>query len=354
MKKVFTTLLSTFNGGVRGRLLFLALVATTSLSAYDFYVGGIYYNYLYGNEVEVTFGDYNYYGSVTIPSSVAYYGSTYSVTTIGNGAFYACTSLTSVTIPNSVTSIGDYAFYGCMQLHSAKIPANTTIAKNSFTYCHPNFTITRTSTQSTATYAKNQNFTTNTQSSTASTQITSKTREDLPTGGYTEVVSYSDGRKLTTTVTPCTVCYGSTTCPVCHGAKGRLEFEYGGMWYPCAYCGGTGQNYCPSCNGKGSITTTVCSGSGNSTGTSSNGSVIYANEAGIVINGPDGFKIYTFEEISGAPSSSSTSSSNSSSCDYIDEIVYSTNYTGEAQTQVWCDKCKAYRYPHTHIRKRVY
>ena len=39
-----------------------------------------------------------------------------SVTTIGSGAFWACTGLTSVTIPNSVTTIGDIAFWGCTNL----------------------------------------------------------------------------------------------------------------------------------------------------------------------------------------------------------------------------------------------
>ena len=55
----------------------------------------------------------NYYsGNVVIPESVTYKGKTYSVTSIGSYAFYGCSGLTSVTIPNSVTSIGEYAFYG--------------------------------------------------------------------------------------------------------------------------------------------------------------------------------------------------------------------------------------------------
>jgi hypothetical protein len=48
------------------------------------------------------------------------------VTSIGNYAFYYCTSPTLVIIPNSVTSIGDHAFYSCIGLTSVTIPDNVT------------------------------------------------------------------------------------------------------------------------------------------------------------------------------------------------------------------------------------
>ena len=44
-----------------------------------------------------------------------------SVTSIGEGAFWGCTGLTSITIPDSVTSIGDFAFSGCTGLTSVTI-----------------------------------------------------------------------------------------------------------------------------------------------------------------------------------------------------------------------------------------
>ena len=49
-----------------------------------------------------------------------------SVTSIGDAAFYGCSSLTSVRIPESVTSIGNYAFYNCSSLTSLRIPDSIT------------------------------------------------------------------------------------------------------------------------------------------------------------------------------------------------------------------------------------
>ena len=59
-----------------------------------------------------------------------------SVTSIGSGAFYGCTGLTSVTIPNSVTSIGSNAFENCTCLVSVIIPNSvTSIDSNAFYGC---------------------------------------------------------------------------------------------------------------------------------------------------------------------------------------------------------------------------
>ena len=58
------------------------------------------------------------------------------VTTIGKYAFYDCSSLTSITIPNSVSRIGEWAFYDCSSLTSVAIPEGVTgVAPYTFYSC---------------------------------------------------------------------------------------------------------------------------------------------------------------------------------------------------------------------------
>ncbi|OFX76224.1 MAG: hypothetical protein A2X12_04480 [Bacteroidetes bacterium GWE2_29_8] len=107
-------------------LLFIALFAI-NLSALGFTVDGINYNITSASTVEVgTSNTPKYSGSITIPSTVNYNNTTYSITSIGDAAFTMCTGLTSIIIPNSVTSIGFGAFVYCTSLTSIIIPNSVT------------------------------------------------------------------------------------------------------------------------------------------------------------------------------------------------------------------------------------
>ena len=76
---------------------------------------------------EFAFYDCSSLASITIPDSV---------TSIGDGAFSGCSSLTSVTIPDSVTLIGDSVFYDCDSLTSVAIGNSvTSIGESAFYDC---------------------------------------------------------------------------------------------------------------------------------------------------------------------------------------------------------------------------
>jgi hypothetical protein len=108
----------------------------------------LYYNIVNG-EAQVTHPSTSYLtsyysslvGNLIIPDTVTYNGSAYFVTSIGDNAFGdnywgACTSLTSVTVPNYVTSIGYWAFLGCTSLANITIPNSVTfIGGGAFQYC---------------------------------------------------------------------------------------------------------------------------------------------------------------------------------------------------------------------------
>ncbi len=100
------------------------------------------------SSITITFGD-----SVThIPSYLCYAISITSVTlpesvtSVGDNAFYNCTSLKTVTLTDSVYSLGDGAFRGCSSLASIDISNITVIGEHAFNNCSSLKTVTFSST----------------------------------------------------------------------------------------------------------------------------------------------------------------------------------------------------------------
>ena len=112
----------------------------TSKDTYQYPLGYIFGTDSYTGGTEVT--QYYYGSSIWSTTYSTYYipASLRSVTVTGGnilyGAFYNCSMITSVTIPDSVTSIVDYAFKGCTGLTSVTIPDSVeSIGSSAFADC---------------------------------------------------------------------------------------------------------------------------------------------------------------------------------------------------------------------------
>ena len=97
-------------------------------------VSGLYTYEINSDNASVTITDYptTETGALVIVDTLG----EYPVTSIGSSAFYDCSSLTSITIPDSVTSIGSSAFQSCFSLTSIIIPISvTSIGDAAFQNC---------------------------------------------------------------------------------------------------------------------------------------------------------------------------------------------------------------------------
>ena len=119
MKRIFT-------------ILFAAML-TGQTWAEDFTIGNLKYTITSTNTVSVGVVSDAISGEITIPSEVEHDDANYAVTSIAENAFYNCSQLISITIPNSVTNIGSLAFYNCKSLKLLIIPESVTnIGANAF------------------------------------------------------------------------------------------------------------------------------------------------------------------------------------------------------------------------------
>ena len=133
-------------------ITFFALIAVmaSKVSAYDFVYQNIAYTITSSSPREVKVvpntssgATAQYSGNITIPETVFYGGLSYTVTSIGYGAFSGDKGVTSVSLPNTLVSIAGDAFYGCVWLQSIVIPNGvTSIGSDAFASCSKLSTIT--------------------------------------------------------------------------------------------------------------------------------------------------------------------------------------------------------------------
>mgnify|MGYP003290127920 CR=1 FL=1 len=113
-------------------LLLMVIALSASAESFSAIHNGstIYYNIIDPTTVEVTFRGATvntyfdeYTGHVSIPSTVSFSGTTYSVVRIANQAFRDCHGLQSVSLPYGLQRIGNQSFYNCYGLQNVILPS---------------------------------------------------------------------------------------------------------------------------------------------------------------------------------------------------------------------------------------
>ena len=120
----------------KGLFTLLALFMCISVYGETVTINGINFELNSNGTAKTTGFDEWWNSSVVIPSRFTYGGVQYTVTSIGDYAFFENDNITSVYIPNTITSIGYNAFSGCYSLNSATIPNSVTyIGDGAFNGC---------------------------------------------------------------------------------------------------------------------------------------------------------------------------------------------------------------------------
>ena len=94
--------------------VFILFVGKFVVAQQEFEAGGVWYNPITDTSVAVTHPPTAHYTTqnLTIPQTISHNGTNYTVTAIADSAFFDCTSLQRIDLPQTISYIGNFAFSG--------------------------------------------------------------------------------------------------------------------------------------------------------------------------------------------------------------------------------------------------